>query len=136
MKNVLIDAGPLVAILDQSDTHHQICKKAFKSFEDPLATVWPAVTKAMYLLVFSWKTQEALWEMLSCGAVAILPPEVSDLPRMRELMEKFKDLPMDLADASLVRVAERERIQSIFTLDRRDFKLYRPTGIGYFTIIP
>lgn len=55
---------------------------------------------------------------------------------MHELMEKYHDLPMDLADAALVRVAERERIRRIFTLDRRDFTLYRPIGIGRFLILP
>jgi len=59
-----------------------------------------------------------------------------DVPRMHELMEKYHDLPMDLADAALVRVAERERIRRIFTLDRREFTLYRPIGIGRFRILP
>jgi predicted nucleic acid-binding protein len=55
---------------------------------------------------------------------------------MRRLMEKYRDLPMDLADAALVRVAEREKVRRIFTLDRRDFSLYRPTGLGRFVILP
>jgi len=55
---------------------------------------------------------------------------------MRQLMQKYRDLPMDLADAALVRIAEREGIRRIFTLDRRDFALYRPTGVGRFEIIP
>ncbi|MGH9316287.1 MAG: hypothetical protein ACRD1P_04175, partial [Thermoanaerobaculia bacterium] len=60
----------------------------------------------------------------------------SDVPRMRELMHKYRDLPMDLADAALVRVAERERLSKVFTIDRRDFQLYRPKGIRRFTILP
>jgi predicted nucleic acid-binding protein len=55
---------------------------------------------------------------------------------MRELMRKYRDLPMDLTDAGLVRVAERERLRRIFTLDRRDFQVYRPSRIGRFAIIP
>jgi predicted nucleic acid-binding protein len=55
---------------------------------------------------------------------------------MRELMRKYRDLPMDLADAALVRVAEREKVSRIFTIDRRDFELYRPRGIRRFTILP
>ncbi len=104
--------------------------------EEPLASVWPVVTEAMYLLGFSWKAQEALWEMLESGAVGLLPLDDFDFRRMSELMEKFRDLPMDLADAALVRVAEREKIRRVFTLDRRDFNLYRPGGLGAFTIIP
>jgi hypothetical protein len=59
-----------------------------------------------------------------------------DVPRMVELMGKYRDLPMDLADAALVRVAERERIRQVFTFDRRDFRLYRPRGLGRLAVIP
>jgi uncharacterized protein len=55
---------------------------------------------------------------------------------MRELMRKHRDLPMDLPDAALVRVAERERVRRIFTLDRRDFQIYRPSRIGRFVVLP
>lgn len=54
----------------------------------------------------------------------------------RELMEKYQDLPMGFADAALVRVAEREKIRRIFTIDRRDFSIYRPDGLGSFDVIP
>ena len=55
---------------------------------------------------------------------------------MRELMRKYSDLPMDLADAALVRIAEREKCRKIFTLDRSDFSVYRPEKIGRFTLLP
>jgi predicted nucleic acid-binding protein len=55
---------------------------------------------------------------------------------MRELMRKYRDLPMDVADAALVRIAEREGIRRIFTIDRRDFGVYRPARIGRFSVIP
>lgn len=90
----------------------------------------------MYLLGFSFQAQDALWRLLEKGPVALLPLGSADLSRMRELMRKYRDLPMDLADAALVRVAERERISRIFTIDRRDFELYRPRGIRQFTILP
>ena len=51
-------------------------------------------------------------------------------------MDKYRDLPMDLADAALVRVAERERLRTVFTIDRRDFSVYRPLGLGKFRIVP
>jgi len=74
--------------------------------------------------------------MLESGALKLLSLDVPDFPRMRELMNKYRDLPMDLADAALVRVAERERISRVFTIDRRDFEVYHPRGIRQFTIIP
>jgi hypothetical protein len=125
-----------VALIHADDRHHGSCREALKKIREPLATVWPAITEAMYLLGFSWKAQDALWRLLEGDAVKILPLEVADLPRMRELMRKYRDLPMDLADAGLVRVAEREKISRVFTIDRRDFEIYRPRGIRRFTILP
>jgi len=90
----------------------------------------------MYLLGFSSKAQDGLWSLLEGDAVRILQLDGTDLPRMRELMRKYRDLPMDLADAGLVRVAERERVSRVFTIDRRDFELYRSRGVRRFTIIP
>ncbi len=101
-----------------------------------MASVWPPVTEAMYLLGFSSEAQQALWELIERSALRILPLGSADVPRMRELMEKYKDLPMDFADAALVRVAERERIRRIFTLDRRDFSIYRPDRLESFDIVP
>jgi predicted nucleic acid-binding protein len=98
--------------------------------------VWPALTEAMYLLSFSWKAQEALWEMVERGVVTLLPLEQQEVSRIRDLMKKYKDLPMDLADAALVAVAERERIRRVFTLDRRDFEVYRPAKLGRFILLP
>lgn len=131
---ILLDAGPLVALISADDAEHQRCRDTLGEIEGPIGTVWAAITEAMYLLRGSWRAQDTLWEMLS--EVEILPLTANDVPRMRELMKKYRDLPMDLADAALVRVAERENIRRIFTLDRRDFSLYRPLGIGRFSIIP
>ncbi len=132
---VLVDAGPLVALIHADDQHHDRCKAVLRSLREPMATVWPAFTEAMYLLNFSWRAQDALWEMLE-RAVLLLPLDSADVPRMRQLMEKYKDLPMDLADAALVRVAEREKVRRIFTLDRRDFQVYRPSKLGRFSVLP
>jgi len=136
VRGVLVDAGPLVALIDRGDDHHQRCVDALRGIRDPLMTVWPAVTEAMYLLGPSWPAQAALWEMVESEAVALLPLDGDDVPRMAELMRKYKDLPMDLADAALVRVAERERIRHVFTLDQRDFRVYRPTGLGRLSLLP
>ena len=136
MPGVLVDTGPLVALLDRSDPYHTICQETLRSFEDRLVTVWPVVTESMYLLRAYWHAQNAFWEMIAAGAVEIFPLGTDDVARMRDLMRKYRDLPMDLADAALVRVAERERLRRIFTLDRRDFQIYRPSRIGRFAVFP
>ena len=133
---VLVDAGPLIALIHADDRQHERCVATLRELDEPLGTVWPALTEAMYLLNFSWKAQEALWEMLERGVVTLLPVEDADLARMRDLMKKYRDLPMDLADAALVAVAEREKVRRIFTLDRRDFAIYRPARLGRFAILP
>lgn len=133
---ILVDAGPLVALIHEDDHQHQRCKEEFVSLREPLGTVWPVLTEAMYLLRFSWEAQNALWEMVEAGAVQILPLDRSDVPRMKELMRRYRSLPMDLADAALVCAAEREKLRRIFTLDRRDFEVYRPARLGRFSILP
>lgn len=133
---ILVDAGPLVALIHADDREHDHCKAVFYSLNEPLGTVWPALTEAMYLLGFSWRAQDALWEIMETEALRILPLVHGDIPRMKELMRKYRDLPMDLADAALVRVAEREKTRRIFTLDRRDFEVYRPSRLGRFFIMP
>jgi len=133
---ILVDTGPLVALIHQDDNEHRLCKDTFLTFSEPLGTVWPVLTEALYLLNFSWEAQNALWEMIQPGAVEILLLGTDDVARMRDLMRKYRDLPMDLADAALVRVAERERLRRIFTLDRRDFQIYRPSRIGRFAVLP
>ena len=133
---MLVDAGPLVALLDRSDPAHEACVGALKTLRDPLVTVWPAFTEAMYLLGGSWAGQRALWSRLETEALALASLDETDAPRMRELMEKYRDLPMDLADAALVRVAERESLTQIFTLDRRHFSVYRSGRRRRFSIVP
>ena len=135
MRGVLVDAGPLVAILDRGDPAHEPCIAALKAIRDPLVTVWPAFAEAMYLLNRSWAAQKALWSRLETDALALAPLHDTDAPRMRELMEKYRDLPMDLADAALVRVAERDSLTDIFTLDRTHFSVYRPGRRRRFAIV-
>jgi hypothetical protein len=125
-----------VALIHADDRHHASCRDALERIREPLATVWPVITEAMYLLGFSSDAQDGLWRLLERDAVKILPLDAGDVPRMRELMRKYRDLPMDLADAALVRASEREKISRVFTIDRRDFEVYRPRGIRRFTICP
>jgi predicted nucleic acid-binding protein len=136
MPIVLVDAGPLVALIDRTDPYHQRCAATLKTVRDPLGTVWPAFTEAMYLLRYDARDQRALWDMVNVAGVRFVEIGPGDCPRMRELMWKYRDLPMDLADAALVRVAEREGLRRVFTIDRQDFEIYRPHRFGRFEILP
>jgi hypothetical protein len=133
---ILVDAGPLIALLHRDDRNHERCVEAFRRLREPMATAWPVVTEAMHLLGFSWPAQDALWEMLDTDHLELLPLDAGDGLRMRELMHKYRDLPMDIADASLVRLAEREGLRRVFTTDRRDFSVYRVGRTGRFAIVP
>lgn len=133
---ILVDAGPLVALINADDVHHERCRDVLKSLREPMITVWPAFTEAMYLLGFSANAQDALWQLLESDVLWIGELTEDDHRRMRDLMRKYQDLPMDLADAALVCLAEREKMRRIFTIDRRDFSVYRPAAIGRFEIVP
>jgi hypothetical protein len=136
VRAVLVDTGPLVALLDRSDSHHAEVVGTLRGLRDRLVTVWPVLAEAMYLLAFSWRAQRALWEMLETGALGLLPLDEGDVPALKGLMEKYRDLPMNLADAALVRVADREGIRRVLTLDQRDFRVYRLPRKGSFTLLP
>jgi predicted nucleic acid-binding protein len=132
----LVDAGPLVAILHRDDRRHRECVRALRALKPPLGTTWPVVIEVMHLLGFSTEAQVELWSLLESRRLHLLGLDASDAPRMRTLMRKYRDLPMDLADASLVAVAERDGVNQVFTLDQRDFGVYRTARLGRFTIIP
>ncbi len=133
---ILIDTGPLVALFDASDNFQRICLELLKEMEGPLLTVWPVLTEAFYLLNFSWKAQDNLWEFLARGGTEIAGLERSDWDRCRALMNKYRDLPMDMADAALVSIAEAKKIRSVFTLDHKDFSAYKPSHNKRLELIP
>jgi len=133
---VLVDAGPLVALVDAQDQYHEKCVRALGNLREPVATLWPNVTEAMYHVLGILPAQDALIELLQTGALKLLPLGSADLPRIRELMRQYRDLPMDFADAALIRVAERDGIKAFFTLDRRDFSVYRLNGRTRPELIP
>ncbi len=134
---ILTDAGPLVAIIDRDEPAHDRCVALLGSLRSPMLTTWPAFTEAMYLLAATagWFGQEPLWRMVKRGHLQIAEATQRTLERLPILMEKYRDLPMDLADASLVALAEENRLDHIFTLDGH-FHVYRlPLGKG-FTLLP
>ncbi len=139
MRGVLVDAGPLVAVLDESDGDHERCVSVLKRLSDPMITTWPVVTEAMALLGQTQNpldSQDALLALLDRQIVVVVELRREDAPRLRALIRKYRDLPMDLADATLVRVAERDVVRQVFTLDRRDFQVYRLGRRESLTIIP
>lgn len=135
---ILLDAGPLYALLNRSDKHHERCVEALKSITVPLITSWPAFTEAMYLLGadFGWHGQRMLWEMYRQRKFEVAEPTPELTERAYSLMEKYHDLPMDLADATLVALAEERDIRTVFTVDRADFETYRLNGRKTFRVIP
>ncbi|MBK8267112.1 MAG: PIN domain-containing protein [Planctomycetes bacterium] len=134
---ILTDTGPLIAIIDTDDSDHQICVAELDAVALPLQTVLPVLTEAMHMLgrMKGWQGQSLLWDMILKGDLQVIEMTGDDLKRVRVLMEKYNSLPMDLADASLVAVAERLNRGKIFTLDS-DFNIYRLHGRRPFDVIP
>lgn len=133
---ILLDTGPIVAFFDASDNYHQICLNVLKNIDEPLFTTWPVLTEAFYLLGFSWKAQDNLWEFIMRGGVEVLSIDSKMQIRCRDLMRKYRDLPMDLADGTLVALAETNNIENVFTLDHRDFQVYRFSRNQQFNLLP
>jgi predicted nucleic acid-binding protein len=132
---VLVDAGALVGLLDEADGRHEASVEAVKDLHDPLATVWPVVTEAMYLLADTPRAGGNLCDMVTDGGVQLIDLNAVDLRRIKELMAKYRDLPMDFADAALVRAAEREGLNRIVTFDHH-FHVYRLPRRGRFSVLP
>jgi uncharacterized protein len=134
---ILTDAGPLVALLDDNERDHRRCVAVAASIAPPMVTTWPAFTEAMYLLgrAGGWPAQASLWAIVERGTLQIAELSDAAVVRMRGLMEQYRDLPMDLADASLVALAEERGQTRIFTLDS-DFQVYRLPRGRAFTIVP
>ncbi|MGI8640070.1 MAG: type II toxin-antitoxin system VapC family toxin [Pyrinomonadaceae bacterium] len=120
MNKILIDASPLIAIGDENEGNaHLQCAKIYKSIGGNFVTTMPCLTEAMYFLGESkgWHGQSKLWNLIGIDSLGIYRLTENDLFRMKILMEKYQDTPMDFADASLVVAAESLRTNKIFTLD-------------------
>ena len=133
---VLTDTGPLVAILSSTDQYHETCLRTVQSLRGPLLTCWPVITEAAWLLQGVPLAFERLLRSISDGAVEILPVAGKEAASVAEIMKKYGSLRPQLADAMLVYLADREKIRTIFTLDRRDFSVYRAGRKGSFRIVP
>jgi uncharacterized protein len=136
---MLCDTGPLVAVLDATDPYHVVCINTLTHLPttEPVVTTWPCLTEAMYLLykLDGHRGQERLWNNIVYGAVEPLVLERASLDRMRMLMTKYCDTPMDFADASLVVTAEITGDCKIFTFDQH-FRTYLIHDRIPFEVIP
>lgn len=133
---IIVDAGPLYAILDRSEAHHEACKRALASAKPPVLTTWPAFTEALYLVRrHNPRGHVLLWRLVIENKLELRDITPTMRHRMAEFMETYSPK-MDLADASLVALAETERTAVVCTLDRSDFQTYRLPRKQHFTIIP
>jgi len=134
MKKILIDSGPLIALFDASDKYHSEAVNFIKKNKFPLVTTIASVTETLHLLDFNRNAQIDFIEWVHRGAVVIQNIENNDFGRIKELTEKYRDLPMDFADSCLVYLAEKLNLNTIATIDR-DFSIYRIQGRRKFIII-
>jgi predicted nucleic acid-binding protein len=124
---IIIDTGFWLALADSKDSFNRQAKLALQQFNEPLITTWCVITETCHLLLTrkGITSQIAFINSLNNGAFQVFNLEVHHGQRLSELMTKYKDLPMDLADASLVILAEHLGHGRIFSVDRRNFNTYR-----------
>jgi hypothetical protein len=124
MQSTLVDAGPLIALFDKSDSYHTRAVSFLKHSPGLLITTWPVITEVSHMLDFSTKTQINFLKWINRGGLQIFDLEFYHLIRMIELSEKFTDVPIDLADATLIVASEAKGITKIASIDS-DFYVYR-----------
>ncbi len=131
------DAGPLVALLDARDKYHAPCHRVLDSLSLPLLTTLPALTEAMYFLGrrFGWRGQERLWAMVTAEHLVVADTAEADLARMREFMDRYADVPMDFADASLVALLDTLHSDVIYSTDGH-FAVYRLANGDAVQLVP
>jgi predicted nucleic acid-binding protein len=136
MHSAILDTGFFVALLDDSEKNHGRCVTSFKSFKGRLLTTEPVLTEAIYLLGPSIRAQKTCIEFVLRGGASLVPQSEESLSRAVALMDKYDDIPMDFADATLVALAEETGIDEVLTLDLRGFNAYRIHGRKTFKVQP
>jgi uncharacterized protein len=136
MKRILVDTGPLVAILSREDGYHASCVSALRNMAGPLLSCWPVITEAAWLLRKSPRAVQQLLRSIDGGFLELLPLAGAESEAIATLMKRYEDIRPQLADVALVYLANREKIDTIFTLDQRDFSIYRSGRRSTFRIIP
>lgn len=124
---IIADTGFMVALANAADEHHERADELLRSVKEPLISTWPVITETCHLILtrVGVRLQVAFVRGVRAGALELFPLQQDHLPRIEQLMIKYRDLPMDLADASLVVLAEAIGSGRILSTDRRDFRTYR-----------
>jgi uncharacterized protein len=133
---VLIDTGPIVAILSADDAFHDRCSQALTALAPPLVTCWPVVTEAAWLLRKRPDTIAKMFEGFAGGLFTLPSLGAADLPAIAAVMKRYASAGLQLADATLAHLAERENIRTVFTTDRRDFSIIRLKRNRSLRLIP
>ena len=133
---ILIDAGPLVALADPLDAHHRQCVELATTLLNPQITTWPVLAEAAWIMRRSQHFFLRLLPSFADGEIAIHQAGSEALTWMVDFMDRYWNMRAQLADASLMYVAEREQIDTVFTLDRRDFSVYRTSKNRALKIVP
>lgn len=122
---IILDTGPLVALFNAREKFHRECHERLRLLAPPLVTTLPVLTETFYMLSPGSRWSDQLRLFIANGAMSVHYSSDRELARTFELMETYRDHPMDLADASVVSAAEALGTRKVFTLDRRDFDAYR-----------
>ena len=136
LANALIDTGAILALLDKTDRWHRVCVDAFKQLRLPLTTSEAVLTELFHLVGSSRHEMEVAWQLVRSGAIVMASIENSELGQVQALMSRYSDRPMDFADATLVYLARREALSTVFTVDQADFDTYRIEGRRRFRVVP
>jgi uncharacterized protein len=134
--DALIDTGAILALLDRTDRWHRMCVDAFQQLRLPLVTSEAVLAELFHLVGGSRHEMETAWKFLRSGAITLAAIEDSELLEIQAYMLRYWDRPMDFADATLVYLARREGLTTVFTVDRADFDTYRIGGRKRFRIVP
>ena len=130
------DTGALLALLDRTDGWHRLCMDAFHQLHLPLVTSEAVLTELFHLVGENRHEMETTWNFVRCGAIELARIDNAELSEIQALMYRYSDRPMDFADATLVFLAKREALSTVFTVDHADFETYRIAGRRKFRIVP
>ena len=133
---LLLDTDAFVALVDRSERQHDACVAVLEEWRGPIVTTEAVLTETLYLVGPAWHAQQTCLEFFFRGAFVLVPSSLKSLQRVAALMEKYNDIPMDYADATLVALGEELQTNRIFTLDQRGFVAYRLRGRKSFEIFP
>jgi predicted nucleic acid-binding protein len=133
---LLLDTGALVSLLDRRQPHHVTCRRFFDEWNGVVVSTEAVLTEATHLLSGVRGGVSSCVDFFVNGGAVLVPSTPSSLKRVRALLDKYADLPMDFADGTLVALAEELDTTSVFTTDRTDFAVYRVKGRRPFRVLP